>query len=256
MLSTKEKEAENLFRTTFTIASWDLGPGGRPSPHALLRYLEETAWRHAESGNYDDGDLGRHGLFWGLVRQKVRLGTPLARGEKITVTTWHAGHDRIYYYRCFRITDSAGSNAAEAVTAWVMVDAKTRRMVRPSAAPVRVPEGDLGELAPLLPKALPSISTDFPGDSVTAGFRDLDRNSHVNNVRYPEWFFESVPEAVLFSSRLSLLEVEYRSEVRYGETLSRVMIPGEDGSFEHGLFREGGKPVCRARSLWTPHPDS
>lgn len=247
-----KKEPENRFQTTFTIASWDLGPGGRLSAHAPLRYLEETAWRHAESANYDDGDLARHGLFWGLVRQKVRMGSPLRRGEKITVTTWHAGHDRLYYYRCFRIEDSSHNIAAEAVTAWVMVNAETRRMVRPSSAPVTVPCGELGKLAELMPASLPPLTGGRECEPVKAGFRDLDLNSHVNNVRYPEWFFENVPEDILFSSRLSLLEVEYRSEIRYGETLSRVIHPGAEGSFEHGLFREGGKPVCRARSKWVP----
>lgn len=245
---------EEAYQLDFTVASWETGAGGMMSPQALLRYLEEAAWQHAECGSLSMEKLADSGVFWGLVRQTVRFDGRIPRGEKLTVTTWHAGHDRVFFYRCFSVRDAAGRSVASAVSAWTMVDRMKRRMIRPSAAPVKVPDGDLGDLSDLRPEPLAPLAAPFDAnaDSIAAGFRDLDRNGHVNNVRYMEWFFDSLPSSLLSSSRLLLLTAEYRSEVFQGERLHRMAIPTPPGCFEHGLYRPDGKPVARARSTWEP----
>ena len=238
------------FDISVTVASWETGPGGSLAPQALLRYLEEAAWRHAEEGALSAARLADAGVFWGLVRQRVLFLREVPRGERLTVTTWHAGHDRAMFYRCFVVRGEDGGPVCRAVSAWTMVDRVRRRMFRPSAVPVAVPDGDPGELSDLLPEPLPPLAAPGEGEGLDVGFRDLDRNGHVNNVRYMEWFFDSLPDALLTGSRLTELWAEFRSEVFHGERLLRAALPGEGGAFEHGLFRENGKAVCRARSVW------
>lgn len=238
------------FKATFKTASWDAGFQGRVRPQALLRYLEETAWRHAESGRIDNGTLQRQGLFWVLVRQSVRLSKEVGRGEDLDIFTWHSGHDRLYYYRNFEIQDKTGDTVASSATAWSVVDGNTRRVLRTSAVPVEIPEEIRKAVEEKPPEKIPLLKHPEAKQKIVAGFRDLDVNGHVNNIRYPEWFFESVPEETLFSSRLARLEVEYRSEVRFGECLTSEICRESPECFLHSLLDADGKCVCRARTWW------
>ena len=56
--------------------------------------------------------------------------------------------------------------------------------------------------------------------------RDVDMNGHVNNVVYTEWLLEGVPESAWAELELKEIEIEFRAEATFGETVeTRCAIP-------------------------------
>jgi acyl-CoA thioesterase FadM len=134
----------NRFTTSFQVPSWDCGPLGRMFPVAMLRYFQESAVRHsdAEAGIFDR--VLEHGLFWVMAGIRMNLGVLPLRGEKVSVTTWHAGGSRLLFYRGYTARGEDGRTLAAGVSSWALVNIETRRMVRASALPVELPESELG----------------------------------------------------------------------------------------------------------------
>ncbi len=243
---------DNRFTTSFQVPSWDCGPLGRMFPVAMLRYFQESAVRHSDA---EDGVFDRvldHGLFWVMAGLRMTLGVLPLRGEKVSVTTWHAGGDRLLFYRGYTARGEDGRILASGVSSWALVNVETRRMVRASALPVALPESELGPAhEALIPERLGKMDGLASGISWQAGFRDLDSNGHVNNVRYAEWILETLPDQVLLNQHLSSLELEFKSELRHGDLVRSVGCPaGTPSVYDHAVVKNDGTLACRARSGW------
>lgn len=244
------------FQISFQIPSWDCGPSGRMVPAAMLRYFQEGAMRHSDSAHGAFNKVSDYGLFWVMAGMKVVFETLPMRGESVHITTWHGGRGPLLFYRAFSAVADDGRPLASAVSSFALVSQETRRMVRPSAFPVKIPVCELGaEHEALIPDRLGSMEVNTEGLWWQAGFRDLDINGHVNNVRYAEWILETVPKETLMERHLASLELEFRSEIRFGEVLRSVGQPGESpGAYEHAVLKKGGADgeqlACRARTLW------
>jgi acyl-ACP thioesterase len=80
---------------------------------------------------------------------------------------------------------------------------------------------------------------------------DIDRNNHVNNACLAAWLAESAPEEIRASRRIKSLQILYRAEGRYGDTVVGRGALDAAGAFLHGLFRlSDGQELVRARSIW------
>jgi acyl-ACP thioesterase len=83
---------------------------------------------------------------------------------------------------------------------------------------------------------------------------DLDWNRHVNHVVYIEWAVESAPVEVIGESLPVEIEVDYRGEVLYGQTVlsrSEVLTRGDKTWLGHQIVRRDDlKELARARTLW------
>ncbi len=87
--------------------------------------------------------------------------------------------------------------------------------------------------------------------SVQVTYGDLDRNEHVNNVRYIDWILNGLPLDYLKTHELKELEVNYLSEASYDD---EILVGGEmkeASHFFHSLIRKGDNTeLCRARTAW------
>jgi acyl-ACP thioesterase len=86
---------------------------------------------------------------------------------------------------------------------------------------------------------------------------DLDLNRHVNNAVYAAWALEVIPTEVMEECRLEELEIAFRAEAHYGDSiLSRAAGLPDDSrhSFLHQITEKGeGRELTRLRSVWTNH---
>ncbi|VFQ42718.1 acyl-[acyl-carrier-protein] thioesterase [Desulfoluna butyratoxydans] len=240
------------FEISFQVPSWDCGPTGRMVPAAMLRYFQEGAMRHSDAAHGAFDRVSDFGLFWVMAGMRAEFETLPMRGESVHITTWHGGRGPLLFYRAFKAVGDDGRTLASAVSSFALVSLETRRMVRTSAFPVKVPVCELGaEHEALVPERLGTMEVPDGGLHWQAGFRDLDINGHVNNVRYAEWVLESVPPEVLMNRALARLELEFKSEIRFGERLRSVGVAADtSGLFEHAVVKEGDVLACRARTLW------
>ncbi len=240
----------------YSVRSYEIDGRGELRPSALCNYLQESAGLHAQALGVGIPQLLEQGMTWFLWRLHLRLGHPLPGwGEAVAVDTWPAQMGRPYAIRDFRIGDAAGCPLGVATSAWLLMDTVKNRLVRRPPESLRAlhPEPPVRALDDAF-RSLPPCPGTAPARTLKVRRGDLDMNRHLNHVAAIEAVFEAAPAEVVDQRRLTALEVEFRAEGHYGDTLRSACGSGETSdSVEllHSLTREAaGDEVARARTRW------
>jgi medium-chain acyl-[acyl-carrier-protein] hydrolase len=249
----------------FPVHTYELDPTKRVSVPALAGFLQEAAGHSAHARGYSVHQLLEQNLTWVLSRLRIRLRELPGWKAQLTVQTWPSGLDRLFALRDFRILSEEREIGA-AVSAWLMLDVRNRRLVRPESfldwQDVIHPERSLAVELDKLP-GVEGGGPPLQERELPVRYSDLDINLHASNTCYVAWLLEAVPLEILRARRLAELDVDFLAEASHGERiLSRAYdaeraAGGEprspDGvrAFRHTLLRlVDGREVARARSVW------
>ncbi|MBP6909948.1 MAG: hypothetical protein KBC18_05905 [Candidatus Saccharicenans sp.] len=240
------------FSSGFEIMSFDVDYQGRAHLSALMNYLQDAARLHSIQEKFSVFDLQEKGVTWVISRYHLQISRYPEMGEKITVKTWASGLHSFYALREFEMSDSQQKRILAATSSWMIIDLKDR-------CPVKVNGLFPDEL--ILNKRI--LEDDFPvlpivdrldfKSEFKALFEDLDFNRHVNNVAYSRWAVEGMPPEVLFSHRPVDLQINYRAEVFYGDSLEVITQrpQNETEPWIQQIFNlSTGKEVARLQSDW------
>lgn len=240
-------------RYSFDIENAEQDSTHRIPASAIIGCLPKAANNHAHAMGFGSGTMREKNLLWVLLRLHVRLGDYPGGRQRIDVETWPSGIDSRLAYREFRIFLGEGSDSiGEGTSAWMMLDAASQR---PVAVAGRISPGS----STLGPRAFtPGHVSYLPaGPEITVRrfpvrLSDIDRNRHVNNLRYIEWIVETMPEEIRLRRRLRELSVEFRRQVRYGETVDSLVFPAaEDGTFVHRMSTDAARgTILHAWTRW------
>ena len=240
-----------VWKDNYTIHSYQVDVSNNATLVVLCQLMQESAWNHAEHLELGFSHLNRKNFIWVLCRQLVKMYSFPKWGDVIQVHTWPTAKDKLFCYRDFRISDSAGLVIAEATTTWFVIDLASRKPQRTDsyfhvdlAQDVEpVFPGKLHKLQPV------SLTANIRPVQVTFG--DLDRNEHVNNVRYIDWILNGLPLDYLKTHELKELEVNYLSEAYYNDEILVGCEKKAASHFFHSLIRKGDHTeLCRARTAW------
>lgn len=224
----------------FRLNGLDVDGRGICKPSALLNHLQNAATLAAEEGGFDrELMMERYGAFWMLARSWFRLDRPLRFEDRLSVRTWHRGGKSAVMYRDYDILAN-GEPVGESVSAWVMAEMATRRIVKLSG--VKELEGtDGGELCKTKQLSRLRVPADMSlAERRPMRYSESDINGHINNTRYADFACDVLDMAALEeSSFLSAMEIGYLAECRPGEVLD--LFAGErDGLYYvRGVGTEG-----------------
>lgn len=230
---------------------------GCASIQGLCEYMQEAAGNHAALLGLSIDRLHAEGVAWVLARMRlVSEKTPRVH-SRITVETWPVGVEGLQYRRDFIVRDESGGVLVRGVTHWVVVSLETRKVGR---VPAFIAEAGLKNANPATAMAdakrrFPECGEEHEACEFRARLADMDRNHHVNNVRYMDWIIESVPEETRDGARLTDLELAFRAEACQGDVVAaRVALEDqtpEEKKYRHSLVRrEDAKELVRAVSIW------
>jgi acyl-ACP thioesterase len=248
---------EPIYEKTFRIRSYEVDLTGRLRLTALLSYLQEAAGDHARMLGIAVRNLMPAGLTWVLSRTHVRFAGTARSRDELRVRTWPASREGRFTCRDFEVFAADGRPLAVATCSYAVLDLATRR---PVIVRERLPD------YPVLARR--ALADDFPalprlGEAerelvFRVGMGDLDINRHANNVVYAAWALETVPLEVIQGCMLADLEIAYRAEVFYGQSVvarCRRLSGGEEPVFLHQLVRrEDGTELTRLVSRWRECP--
>lgn len=231
----------------------DLDFNGDLGPVALLNLMQTMASTHSRLLGVSATDLRPRGLTWVLSRTHLLIERYPRIGEQVRLRTWPALREGLFTTREFELSDEAERIVGRASTSWALIGIASRR-------PVRL-EGNLPPYPLLARRALDDSFAPLPhfpeAATTELPFRvlrgDLDLNQHVNNTVYARWALEAVPDDIA-SGRLFELEISFRAEALYGETvMSRCAVrPAEtENCCLHQIVnRDSGRELARARTRW------
>jgi medium-chain acyl-[acyl-carrier-protein] hydrolase len=234
----------------YTIHSYELDAEGRTTLAALCRFMQESAWRHAEHLEMGYSRFLEKNLVWILSRQRIQIELYPRWGDTVTVRTRPTGKDRLFCYRDFILSDSSDRIIGRAATMWFAIALTTRAPQRTDVY-FHVPIPDDGTLpSPTRLRKLSPLNTYKHKKTVQVAYSDLDTNHHVNNVRYVDWIFDSFADDFLKTHTLKELEINYLSESLCRDEI--MVCAQENGTtFHHRLVRRSDDAeLMRARSSW------
>uniref|UniRef100_Q41635 Dodecanoyl-[acyl-carrier-protein] hydrolase, chloroplastic n=1 Tax=Umbellularia californica TaxID=3438 RepID=FATB_UMBCA len=259
-----------VFRRTFAIRSYEVGPDRSTSILAVMNHMQEATLNHAKSvGILGDGfgttlEMSKRDLMWVVRRTHVAVERYPTWGDTVEVECWIGASGNNGMRRDFLVRDcKTGEILTRCTSLSVLMNTRTRRLstipdeVRGEIGPafidnVAVKDDEIKKL-----QKLNDSTADYIQGGLTPRWNDLDVNQHVNNLKYVAWVFETVPDSIFESHHISSFTLEYRRECTRDSVL-RSLTTVSGGSSEAGLVcdhllqLEGGSEVLRARTEWRP----
>ncbi len=244
--------ANCLFETEFIVQSYETDLRGFARPVALLNYLQSAAGEHASLLGVAVTDLRKGGHTWVMSRLHLAMERYPRGGGSVRIKTWPSGRDTLFTTRDFELFDPDGALLGTATTSWAVLSLKTRRPVKLSGVlPVYpiVKERALHDTFSTLPQLeVSELDLCLP---VLRG--DLDTNRHVNNTVYAGWALETIPEEIDSTCRLADLEIAFRAEALYGDTIVARTARTDEERYLHRIENASdGRELARLRTRWLP----
>ncbi|CAL9774683.1 unnamed protein product [Musa acuminata subsp. burmannicoides] len=270
-----------VYRQTFVIRSYEIGPDKTATMETLMNLLQETALNHVmSSGLASDGfgathEMSLRKLIWVVTRINIQVDKYSRWGDVVEIDTWVAASGKNGMRRDWIIRDySTQQIITRATSNWVMMNRETRRL---SKTPEQVRE----EVKPFYldrrvflygscdNEKINKLTKDT-AENIRSGLEprwsDMDVNQHVNNVKYIGWILESVPMNVLEDYHLTSMTLEYRRECRQSNLLESLtsMTTGETEEYPTSIssckavlgsthllrLQEDKAEIVRARAEW------
>ena len=244
----------------FRIRNYETGPDGAVPLHTLCDYFQEAAGLDALKLAFGAGDLVS-GATWVLARMQLAPLAKVTAGSMLTVHTWHSFSDKLFSRREFYITNEKNETVLKGSSWWVLIDIKTRRIVRVAQKLLDLnpatPEFVLDEHNPKAP--------DFTGAEPLATLpilvrdEDIDTNAHVNNTHFTAWAIESAPREIATTRTLKQLVITFKGECHAKDRLTMfvhtsppVSAGAQTGvAHWHLLVRENDGTECaRVHTRW------
>lgn len=219
---------------------------------AICRYLQESAWHHANhlGFGYMENDKIKH--TWVIVRLLIKMESYPAWEDVITVSTWPRGMEGLLAMRDFEILSAQGQRLGVASSQWFIIDTETRKPLPGIIDRDIVP---LMTSTPAMDEQPEKINIREPLDyleTYKAYYSTIDRYGHVNNTRYVEWIIDSIPKEIHQSSLIRSFLIEFLSETRLEDEIQLFgkITPSE--AVFRGIRSEDDKPVFRAKLAFLP----
>ena len=225
-------------------------------PAAFMDLAQEIAYWAAHELGFGYDDLHVHHTAWVLSRLHFHFENPPKWRDDVRLYTWHKGADGLFYLRDFILQDAAGNRLVTGTSSWVVIDERTRRLVRPEELQDKLSTGcvedAIAERAPkvAMPKAGPVVRQahqpvpEFAG-AHTVLYSDIDIIGHTNNARYMVWAMDCLDYETVSTRRVRDAYVNFNKETTPGDSVELFRLRTEEnGNLVYYVEgRVDGKPA-------------
>jgi len=243
-----------IWEEEFSIHAKDIDFNGKLKFYCICGYFFEMAARHANYLRFGFQDLKQENVYWVLSRLHVKILKYPGFDQKINIQTWHKGVGRLFGLRDFRILDKDRQELALATSAWLILDKKNGRPVRPEKFTELFNSKTDHHAINELPDKLESLTESDHIKLIDPGYTDLDINDHVNAGKYIAWIQDIYPPDFYNQYQIIEFQINYLNETRFGE---KLRILSRDESIENklnssieGRIDSTDNPAFRARIFW------
>ncbi len=193
---------------------------------ALLEALQETANEHCRMLHAGNDDLSAMGLTWVLFKIDLQVDRYPRAGETVAVQTFTKGSSFKFYPRYYVVTDCAGYPVSKAGALWMLMDKSSRNTVTPKECGIVLPNERDAEI----PLKISTASNRVEGEAIsfpyTPEYTDIDRNGHVNNIRYADLLCNCLGLRIMREQEVSFLTINYGHEILPEMELNNTLIIG------------------------------
>ena len=199
-------------------------------PAAFMDMAQEIAYWAAQELGFGYDDLHIHHVAWVLSRMHFHFENPPKWRDDVTLYTWHKGADGLFYLRDFFLQDPEGNRFVTCTSSWVVIDERTRRLVRPEELQDRLSTGGVDDaIAERAPKvAMPRGVEPEPAGEHTVVYSDVDIIGHTNNARYMVWAMDCIDYETVSGRRVRDAYINFNKETMPGTTVQLFRLKAEE----------------------------
>lgn len=208
------------FNTDFVIDYDYVDKTNKLTYKGFLKYLCDAGSRHSDEAGYGLKDFNRTHLVWLVLNWKLKIYKRPLSNEKIHITTWSSGADRVCSYRDYKMFNENNELICIATSKWALYD---------------LVKGSLAKITSELIEAYHTTDEHIfenvnfklrePDSSYISTYdynimrRDIDTNNHVHNSNYLDIVNEVLPENIYENLSFENIEVMYKSQALYGNSV-------------------------------------
>lgn len=248
-------ELISVWQEEYKIHSEDIDFSGNLKFHSLCGYFFEIASQHANHLHFGYKDLKQANFYSVLSRLHVKVNRYPGFDQKIVIETWHKGVNRIFGLRDFRILDIDGHDLVLATSAWLVLERKTGRPVRPDGFTELYRSKTEHHAIKEIPDKIDPLADHDVEKLIEPGYTDFDINLHVNAGRYIAWIQDLYSPEFYKSYQISEFQINYLNETRFDEKIRifsrQESIKNSQLSRVEGRINSNDNPAFRATVFWT-----
>ena len=199
-------------------------------PAAFMDMAQEIAYWAAQELGFGYDDLHVHHVAWVLSRMHIHFADPPKWRDDVTLYTWHKGADGLFYLRDFFLRDAAGNRLVTSTSSWVVIDERTRRLVRPEELQDKLSTGDVDDaISERAPKVvMPRGAEPEAAGEHTVVYSDVDIIGHTNNARYMVWAMDCIDYETVSARRVRDVYINFNKETTPGSTVQLFRLKTEE----------------------------
>ncbi|MDR2654959.1 MAG: hypothetical protein LBC56_02665 [Oscillospiraceae bacterium] len=246
-----ESYGGKIYYEEVSIPEYSLDKGRNIKLDDFQKMLQEVAERHTLSHGCGYEELKRRGYVYYITALRISFNRRIESQERFKIYTWPQEYKGARTYRNFSVEGEAGEIVAEALSEWILLNAKTHRIENPKINPVGLATCEEKKISiNSVKKIKPAEDMEY-SDSRKIYYSDLDCNQHVNNSVYSRIFSDHC--GIDFDKfRISDYQIDFRQETHLGDTIE--IYKKHEKSLERESIILAGKAdgaysfLCRAET--------
>lgn len=218
----------------------------------LGNHLLNCAGFHAHDRGFDGAELDGKQYLWVLSRLVIEVYEMPQEYEKFSIETWIESIYRFFTNRNFEIFNAQGKTIGYARSVWAAIDAETRQ----PADLIKI-YGEKMQNYVCADRKVPidkyshhRLQTEKPVKIWHPKYGDIDRNCHVNSMRYIDHLLDLFPLDMYRTKRVRRVEIAYVTEAHYGEPLQLFCEEESDGSYVLEIKNESLNTICSSKIVF------
>lgn len=211
----------------FLVRAYEADASNRLKISSVFNFMQVAAGLNANDLGFGYSQLTPKGYFWVLSRVILEWSGEVRFDEEIVVETWPKGIDKLFALRDFRIYSNDGACIGKATSAWLMIDSQTGRPLILNSSMFNLPDTKVSPAINQTPGKLIVPHQLMQLGSRTAMYSDIDVNQHVNNAKYIEYIWDSLPDGYSSFPRCRM-QINFLKEIRQGEKIALRMAVQEN----------------------------
>lgn len=203
----------------------------RVRPAAFLSVMQESACLSADELGFGYKDLQPKNIGFILANWYVELYRPVGYNEVLTVKTWPVKPKKLIVFRDFELFIGK-EKVGVGTSRWCLVDLASFSMLPASVIfDDIVAEYNDFRSTDFGSWKIPDVSGGEPVYSKSVSYSDYDHYNHVNNTRYADFLMDAFSVDDLKDKWVSMFQLSYIKQCKYGERLDFYRRKTEDGSW-------------------------
>ncbi len=213
-----EKHEGNIFSRQMAIKFSECNEKHELYLFELLRKASDTATEDYKERGMSAQFLAERNFAILVSRQAFRFHQMPKENDFVTLETWEETPEPLQLIRPYRFIDKDGNPLISGLSSWIIVNPKTRRIVRSKDFTLREPpvfhkEIDCMKFGRIsIPKDMKKLS------ERTIVFSDLDANGHMNNARYGAYAVDCLPSEYQ-QKKFSDFRINFSKETCQGDLM-------------------------------------